>query len=376
VSGGVVWEDEYDPYTVYKSNFNIEAFLNNSAGLELVSAKAALVAEVNSADLFKPHNSPYFVNRNAAGYINHMLADLESGITEINYVDPKKKIHRVQTPWVDISCFNKASFSVYTACKVYVVFRAILRKPGAGDKDPIIVQNYYVPRIEFNKTLVHDNKGPRNGVLNIPPFGTRAMVSMQSDLELKSSPKSDYSANYRLFTNGKISIPSNANRAFKSSGGIDLATSDIENNSVGDQNNYFEVPLGAIFEAYIENRRPDLSCSEPINIQQIAGDCGFDNSAHRVGDVESPSDAQAADAMTIFPNPTKDKLTLKLNIENSESLSVSIFNTLGNKVFDVDQGLLKNGTLELDLSDQPAGIYWVKMVSNNEIFTQKVMLNK
>ncbi|EDP70813.1 lysyl endopeptidase precursor [Flavobacteriales bacterium ALC-1] len=71
-----------------------------------------------------------------------------------------------------------------------------------------------------------------------------------------------------------------------------------------------------------------------------------------------------------YPNPVKDKLNVSLNHIN-EDLSYQIFNTLGQSV---SKGILTSGnTHEIDMSQYLSGIYFVKLSSDSQTITRKVI---
>ncbi len=79
----------------------------------------------------------------------------------------------------------------------------------------------------------------------------------------------------------------------------------------------------------------------------------------------------ALEAVSIFPNPT----TGVLNITTIDATtSVEIFNVIGEKVY-ANKNLTK-GNNAIDLSSLSNGSYFVKMNSNNNVTTKKVILSK
>ncbi len=78
----------------------------------------------------------------------------------------------------------------------------------------------------------------------------------------------------------------------------------------------------------------------------------------------------ANDAITIFPNPTSGVLNINAVEVNS---SVELFNVIGDKVYTAN---LTKGNNTLDLSALANGVYFVKLNSNDQIITKKVVLTK
>ena len=66
--------------------------------------------------------------------------------------------------------------------------------------------------------------------------------------------------------------------------------------------------------------------------------------------------------ITIFPNPAKDNLNVKLDSYSSIN-SVAIFNVIGKKIMDVS--VSKNAINKISLNEIPAGIYFIQYVNEN-----------
>jgi len=71
----------------------------------------------------------------------------------------------------------------------------------------------------------------------------------------------------------------------------------------------------------------------------------------------------------LFPNPNNGQFTLKLGNTNSNNL-VEIYDVMGKKIW--SKVVLTNKEL-IDISDQPKGIYLVKVLKGNNLFTQKII---
>lgn len=73
--------------------------------------------------------------------------------------------------------------------------------------------------------------------------------------------------------------------------------------------------------------------------------------------------------LKLYPNPAQDKLTIEL----TQPFSVSIYNTNGSLVFETDQ---KQSVLDIDTKEWHAGLYLVKVVSDDRTSVQKLILSK
>jgi len=70
---------------------------------------------------------------------------------------------------------------------------------------------------------------------------------------------------------------------------------------------------------------------------------------------------------TAYPNPTSGKI--QLNTIPDNCTNVSIFNSIGKSFFQSN-----SYPLEIDLSNETKGIYFLSITINNEIFSQKIIL--
>ncbi|WP_111683782.1 VPS10 domain-containing protein [Winogradskyella tangerina] len=77
------------------------------------------------------------------------------------------------------------------------------------------------------------------------------------------------------------------------------------------------------------------------------------------------------EGLTLYPNPTTDVVNLKWN--KSEDVSIRIFDTQGKVVFYGKSVNLFNG-FEINMSSFDAGLYFVKLQSNNGEITKKLIL--
>ncbi|MEA3446592.1 MAG: CUB domain-containing protein, partial [Bacteroidota bacterium] len=73
----------------------------------------------------------------------------------------------------------------------------------------------------------------------------------------------------------------------------------------------------------------------------------------------------------IFPNPVEDILTVTCSTAKSEKFEISIVNTMGQVVQTLNQEVSGIYETQLDLSDIPAGIYFVQFRSKHQFNTQK-----
>ena len=80
------------------------------------------------------------------------------------------------------------------------------------------------------------------------------------------------------------------------------------------------------------------------------------------------------DLINIYPNPSNGIFS----IQSSEKISaIEIINVLGEKIYSLDPSTslrVTNQKAEINLSKQPKGIYFIKINSENEITTRKIII--
>jgi len=81
-------------------------------------------------------------------------------------------------------------------------------------------------------------------------------------------------------------------------------------------------------------------------------------------------------AFGIYPNPTTGIANLKLEMDNASDVSVTVFNVLGKLLQSFNYTNVTNRTHSIDLSNQPNGIYFVRLTTNGQTETKKVIVNK
>lgn len=132
----------------------------------------------------------------------------------------------------------------------------------------------------------------------------------------------------------------------------------------------FSVKKGAVFQAKItddikcENSEVSDECDkywkQSFYGPTIIFDANFDGLITRTTNVNSND-------IAIYPNPTTGDLTISLGVK---SAIVTISDMIGNVVF----SKTTSGELFVDMSSYNKGIYLVKIVTENDSYTEKVVL--
>lgn len=84
---------------------------------------------------------------------------------------------------------------------------------------------------------------------------------------------------------------------------------------------------------------------------------------------EANETPQSNSNFAIYPNPNKGQFTIELNNTATES-TIEIYDLMGKKVW---SKISLENKLEIDISNQPKGIYLVKVVNENQVKVQKII---
>jgi len=82
-------------------------------------------------------------------------------------------------------------------------------------------------------------------------------------------------------------------------------------------------------------------------------------------------------SLIISPNPTKDKLTIEFNSPTLQQVSVNIYNLLGGLIYKTSKHVnSQKEVFIIDLTDQPEGLYYVKVRTTERILIKKIVLTR
>ena len=80
-----------------------------------------------------------------------------------------------------------------------------------------------------------------------------------------------------------------------------------------------------------------------------------------------------ADEITVYPNPTRDKINILTNA-SIQSGTIAIYNTIGQKIYVRD--LDRSHTYSFDLASYPSGFYFIRVTSGETNYTKTIDLIK
>lgn len=80
----------------------------------------------------------------------------------------------------------------------------------------------------------------------------------------------------------------------------------------------------------------------------------------------------------IYPNPAVNKAEVNISSEKARALNISMYNTIGEEVFTINETLVSEGIfkINIDISDIPSGSYFVIFDSENQRITKPLVINK
>ena len=132
------------------------------------------------------------------------------------------------------------------------------------------------------------------------------------------------------------------------------------------QSEFGPIFLGNTTETRFEDDANTISGEYYYCVYPVFDGCQGEMDCHLVN--YDPSDViELAEQISIYPNPAKDQLTLSLN----EAAMVQIINLQGQTVMDFSL----SGEKTVDVSQLPAGIYFVK-VMDSKITIEKIIIEK
>ena len=85
-------------------------------------------------------------------------------------------------------------------------------------------------------------------------------------------------------------------------------------------------------------------------------------------------DNSFAKNITVYPNPTSDKITIDINNSKAEKITISLTNVLGQEVFVRQQSVAINAKEVIDITAFAKGVYFLEIESKNGRFLEKVVV--
>jgi carbohydrate binding protein with CBM6 domain/type IX secretion system substrate protein/SprB-like repeat protein len=88
------------------------------------------------------------------------------------------------------------------------------------------------------------------------------------------------------------------------------------------------------------------------------------------------SENELAENIKLMPNPTSGKILLKIDLPEVADITVSIYDLTGRQIAPEFMATLAQQDFTFDLSEQPAGVYILKMVIGNQVLAKKIVVSR
>jgi len=80
--------------------------------------------------------------------------------------------------------------------------------------------------------------------------------------------------------------------------------------------------------------------------------------------------------ISIFPNPSTGIFNINANLPTEQNVRMSVVNMLGQEMMVIHDGSLSNNNFRVDMSNQASGVYFLKIVTNNQTLTKRIEVAK
>jgi hypothetical protein len=383
---------KHESFASYRLRNNLVVSFNSGAGLELVSAKAAIVGEVlpngnqtaAAYDLLEDYSretvfvhigtGPAQVRYNNT--YNYMLPDLQAGILEVTNYDPQKNLHTFQTPYYDIGCLNGLAFNARAETKIYLRVKAILKKKNDPSNTPIYyIQDYKIKVVEGQMDgNLRDNLKNVNSRQYLPPYSNATDVPSYTVVDKVISNRIynsfwDETADNSITTQSSVVVTSGQSVGFKAGSEINLEDG-------------FETEDNVEFEAMLRNSQLNISCSAPSIEAFIAtlngGNC-YNTGIRGMRQATNPDNAESVNAseeVKVYPTPTNGNLVIS-GINNSNNAVITILDQSGRTIREIRSASYEaSGRIDLDVSALTNGVYFVKIQTLTQTITKKIVVSK
>jgi hypothetical protein len=116
----------------------------------------------------------------------------------------------------------------------------------------------------------------------------------------------------------------------------------------------------------------------------LSGNIGFSEYRYiLVKEASSPGCVSAVEPglsldkyITVYPNPNNGIFNISANLPTQEKIRMSVTNVLGEEIAVINNGILSQNTYKVDLSNQPAGMYLLNIVSGTQTLTKRIEIVK
>lgn len=379
-------------FVSYRLRNNLDVSFNSGAGLELVSAQAAIVGEVLSNsdktgpayDLLEEYSETSFggsgsLDSKTLYKYNYMLPDLQSGILEVVNYDPDKKLHTFQTPYYNLGCLNGLTFNARAETNVFLRIKAILKRKNDLENTPIIyIRDYAITTHngemendlrEYHRSyLSYLNPTPYSNYTEIPLYETSKIDRVINGVIYASSQEEV--ADNSITTENSVVVTSEKNVVFRAGGEINLEDG-------------FETEGNTEFEATLKiSELVNINCSTPVVqafVPTLNGGSCYNTAAKPAREATKPNNTEVikgAEEVKVYPIPTNGKLVIT-GINNSNNAIITILDQSGRTIQEIRSASYEaSRRIDLDVSALTNGVYFVKIQTLTQTITKKIVVSK
>jgi hypothetical protein len=92
-----------------------------------------------------------------------------------------------------------------------------------------------------------------------------------------------------------------------------------------------------------------------------------------VGTITGLNEVTNIDKVVLMPNPTSQTTLLQVQLKETANLQVQLINSMGQILYATQVPNTRRADVPLDLLDHPAGMYFVRLVSNGQQRVEKLV---
>ena len=92
-----------------------------------------------------------------------------------------------------------------------------------------------------------------------------------------------------------------------------------------------------------------------------------------VGDITNIEAPEFSYTFDVFPNPTSGTFDIRLDLVESQDIELLLFDMTGRLIQSSEQNDFSYGTVSMDLTGYPDGMYQVTLVTEGETVTKKIV---
>jgi Zn-dependent metalloprotease len=133
---------------------------------------------------------------------------------------------------------------------------------------------------------------------------------------------------------------------------------------------------GTQFEVVFETRMGFKQSADPTAMLGSKGDNAFIDNILFTQTPVSVESIEALENIELYPNPTKGMFSLAYNSINNQQVVIEIYDMLGRNILVENKSITKGlNTINIDITNQTNGIYFVKVTSNDMSNTIRMIKN-